>query len=186
MRRLPLFSGTHGLRPLAVFALCIVLFGGCATVGVAPERHTAPSSKGNKPVWDKVHAATQVSPGDVWRIYLKGSDPDGDLQFVYVWGGTSFRPATPFRFPIDNGQRGLVSGYLDLHTSQLGGGIAASSIRVHLALEDLSGLRSETITLLTELYLGAKQQGPPPGIFEERSLGRIPVETIPRGGGPGL
>ena len=159
---------------------------GCATVDVGRERFQASPPKGGPPVWDRVYAATQISPGDVWRIYFKGTDPDGDLRFVYAWAGTSFRPTTPFRFSIDIDQRGVVSGYLELHTSQLGGGIAPSSIRVQLALEDLSGLRSEPMTLAAELYLGARYEGPPPGLFEERSLGRIPVETIPRGAGPGL
>ncbi len=171
---------------MALLAVCVVLPCGCSTLDVGPERHPAPPSGKNPPVWDRVYAAAQIPPGDVWRIYLKGTDPDGDLRFVHVWAGTSPRPTTPFRFSIDTDQRGVVSGYLELYTSQLGGGIAPSSIRVQLVLEDRSGLRSESMTLAAELYLGARYEAPPSGHFEERSLGRIPVETIPRGAGPGL
>lgn len=186
MRRSLFFPGTHGLRPAALFAPCIVLAWGCTTVDVGPERHQDSPSRGNPPIWERVYAATQISPGDVWRIYLKGTDPDGDLRFVYVWAATSYRPTTPFRFSVDIDQRRVVSGYLDLYTSQLGGGIAPSSLRVQLAMEDALGLKSEPMTLAAELYLGARYEGPPPGLFEDRSLGRIPIETIPRGAGPGL
>lgn len=115
---------------------------------------------------------------------MKGTDPDGDLYCIYIlaevpWGDTHFR------IKVDRDQGSLLSGYLEFSTWAFYE-FSPLWIRMQLTLEDRAGHRSETIALTYSVSALAQQTSPPPGRFQERFLGRIPLETLPKAAGPGI
>ena len=60
-----------------LLALCI-LFSGCASFTRCEKIST--SGKGQPPVILDSYAASQIRPGETWRIYLRAKDPDGDMK----------------------------------------------------------------------------------------------------------
>jgi hypothetical protein len=80
----------------------------------------------------------------------------------------------------------MVSGYLDLGTFEFGEGLRdlhLTGLRLWVSLEDQAGNRSEVATLKLNFYLGARQESPPQGVFEEKFSGRIPGIFLTPGGG---
>jgi hypothetical protein len=125
------------------------------------------------------YADTDISPKTVWRIYLKGYDPDGDMTFIHVWLDTPCRPDTPSRLRIDGDQRENLTGYLVLHAYNLAGvhtDIFGGWLRLRVLLEDRAGHQSDPVELSPRIYLGATSTQPPPGTFEDRFLGKIPTK----------
>ncbi len=143
----------------------------------------------NAPRIEASFAADEVVPGDVWRLYIKGSDQDGDIRFINVWMMIPSRTTTPIRLEVAKEQGGHVSGYLTLNTLELGGGIGdlfRARFRFLVSLEDRAGHRSEYVQHYLGFVFGARQGQPPQGGFEERFLGRIPPEFDAVEPSPGL
>jgi hypothetical protein len=150
--------------------------------------HAVASSGNHAPKLEAAFAAQEIAPGDVWRVFVKGKDLDGDLAFIHTWLSIPGHPTTPVRLPVWGDECNSVSGYLDLGTFEFGEGLRylrLTGMRLWLSLEDRAGLRSEVMSLPVTFYLGARQSAPPPGVFEERFAGRIPALFLnPGGGGP--
>jgi hypothetical protein len=127
-------------------------------------------------------AGDSVSPNEVWRIYVRGSDADGDLEHIHVWLHMAGRAFTPARVSVAPGDSGKVSGFLALNTFEFGAdeNLFRRPVRLLVTLEDRAGHRSETAIVAAQFYQGARQQEPPQGAFDERFLGRIPLEFIPK------
>lgn len=142
----------------------------------------------NAPRLEAAYAAEALGPGDIWEVFIKGTDPDGDLQFIHLWIDIPGAPTTPIRLMVDKNQRNALSGYLFLNSLEFGGRLSdlfGIPFQLWVTLEDRAGHRSETVELPFSFYFGAKQSTPPEGVFEKRFLGRIPgIFLLPNGGGP--
>lgn len=162
---------------------------GCAALDQRSVKELEAAYGPNAPRIEASFAADEVVPGDVWRLYIKGSDKDGDIRFINVWMMIPSRTTTPIRLEVAEGQGGHVSGYLTLNTLELGGGVGdlfRARFRFLVSLEDRAGHRSEYVQHYLEFIFGARPGQPPQGAFEERFLGRIPPEFDPVEPSPGL
>jgi hypothetical protein len=133
----------------------------------------------NTPVIEATYADSAISPGTLWRIYIKGEDFDGDLQFIHVLLETPCRPDTPVRLRVDPDQQEAVSGFVVLDTFGFGGvhnELFGLWIRLNITLEDLVGHQSEPVEFYPTINFGAESEGPPDGLFDDRFLGRIPTK----------
>lgn len=137
----------------------------------------------NAPRLEGTYADSVTGPRDAWRIYLKGSDPDGDLKFIHLWVNVAGMPTTPIRVRVDRDQESHISGYLKLfNTKSMDfSDLFGPPIRLSVSLEDRAGNRSNVVDLPVSFYLGAKQDLAPAGAFQDRLLGRIPAMTFPHG-----
>ena len=166
------------LGGLVVLSLALSL----STVGV---RDVQAAHNPGSPRIEAVYASTEIAPGDVWHIYLKGSDANENLRFIHVWVVVPGAPSTPIRLTVDRDQRGSLSGYLTLNSFEFGGNIDdlfGPPVYLRIMLESGLGRQSEAKTMQVSFYYGAKQPLPHRG-FSDRWLGRIPVNPILRGGG---
>ena len=160
----------------AVIALSLILF----------QRDALASTRGSAPRLEATFASPEIAPGATWKVYFKGTDPDGDLAFIHAWLSIPGHSTTPVRFPVYRDQCNAVSGYLDLGTFEFGAGlkdIRLTGLRLWVSLEDQTGHRSEVATLKLDFYLGARPSSPPSGVFEEKFSGRIPGVFLTPGGG---
>jgi hypothetical protein len=74
------------------------------------------------PVITESFASKECLPGDTWKIYLKASDPDGDIHYVVSvvyqpgWGDY---PVSRTKMPESSGRE--LNGYVYLNTLRPGG-----------------------------------------------------------------
>jgi hypothetical protein len=172
-------------RLIVILGISCVVAGalGCAVLDERTQQELEAAYGPHPPQWEATYAAEWAEPGAVWRMYLKGTDPDGDMQFIHLWMDVSNRAFTPIRLTIDPDQRHNLSGYLILQTWEFGPDhslFVIEPVRFLVTLEDRAGHRSETVEIYLRFQMGVKQPKPPAGVFADRLLGRIPVTLFPR------
>jgi hypothetical protein len=139
------------------FLILSVLITSCATVA---ERGTKP--QGSPPVITHSFAATEVSHGDKWKIYVEASDPDGDMRkFVYTIGERGFGRGV-YYVNIRKADRERMLGYLDViiappQTAQAEWG----NLTLTLYIRDGAGNSSEKISFPVAMTRGVKEASPP-------------------------
>ncbi len=182
--------GLDGPGCALLVAVLISWTSGCAILDQRSQEELEAAYGPNKPELEAAFAATQLSPGDTWRIYVKGSDRDRDIQYIHVWMQGPLRTTTPVRLMTSSEPDGSLRGYLILESAELVGGdlrlLSSVWARLWVSLEDRAGHRSEYAIFPLSFYFGAIQAKPPPGAFEEKFLARIPAEQFPverHGGG---
>lgn len=177
------------IRTLWFLGLLAGLTWGCAVVDQRTPQELDKAYGPNKPRVQEILAAREVSPGDAWKIYFNGSDTDGDMTFIQVSLWVPGGVLTPVRLEVPASAGKDISGYLVLYTSDLPFSVqrfGGSEITIYVALEDRAGHVSERAITSTRLILGARQESPPAGKFQERYLGAVPVRFMQMPGLGGL
>ena len=98
----------------------LLLTVGCATMMSFEEREKLYGKEA--PVITETYASKQMNPGDTWKVYLKASDPDGDMESIVAtvqMVGSGTHPVSFTR--IRDGNRRELSGYVFLSTSNPSG-----------------------------------------------------------------
>lgn len=101
-----------------LLASVVILFGmvACAHMGGLEEREKIYGK--NPPVIEKSFAPNLLSPGDLWKIYVLASDPDGDMDTLIAVVEQSGMGAYPVsRTKIEGENSKELSGYFFLNTS---------------------------------------------------------------------
>jgi hypothetical protein len=170
------------IRRAALFpAGLAVLMGmwGCVAFDQRSRQELETAYGANPPRIDATYAAKYVSPQGVWKVFIKGSDTDGDLQFINValWFGRG--NMTPVRMDIAPDQSRTISGFIALNLWELPErAISSGQLRLLVGLEDRAGHVSERSLLAVGMAMGMPEEPPPAGVFDERHLGNIPVQFI--------
>jgi hypothetical protein len=167
------------------FLCCVFIFAwvsawlwGCAALDERSQEELDAAYGPNEPMLEATYAAEVIQPADIWRIYLKGSDPDGDMQYIQVWLEVPSRTTTPVRLTVDPDQGEGVSGYLILNTLEFGwnpSDLIGGWVRLRIVLEDRAGHQSEAAEFFLKFQYGVSMPPPPPDVFQERFLGKIPA-----------
>lgn len=170
---------------LGALVAIVAMVSGCVALDQRGIQELERAYGANPPKIEASFASRIVAAGDTWRVYIRGSDPDGDLRFLNVslWMATAVM--TPIRLEVSPEHSRAISGYITLDTNRFSGGflrLTPGEIRLYVALEDRAGHRSDLSVHDTSLILGAKQERPAPGAFEERYLGSVPLEFLMQGG----
>lgn len=150
----------------------------CAFFSTMEERENVYG--GNPPVISGFYAARELGPGGTWKIYLKASDPNGDMKYIVAYideaglGGYS-----PSYTKIRGGDSKELSGYVYLNTAS-GAGYTSRiyyDLTLTVQIQDRAGHYSKPVSIpLHFQYRTATQENPPPGVFKEHDLGPIMIE----------
>ena len=159
-------------RKLMISTFLFVLFVGGSMLGSAFGQ-----DKTGKPIIVDSFAAREISPYETWKIYLKGSDQDGNMRGIYAvveQPGTGPYPLSITRLTQENEKE--FSGYVYLNP----GGFDAAGLNyipLHLTLwvKDRSGNFSEPANFTVSVNTRYAQESPPSGKFQEKDLGPILV-----------
>jgi len=138
-----------------------------------------------KPVIVQAFASSRISPGEVWQVYLNATDEDGDMKYILgevYQAGIGAYPLSFIKIPHDQ-QRNL-SGYIYLPTAGIQN-LDFLNISLKVTIQDRTGQYSESLSFTLTFDPRAKQENPPPGIFQERELGPIMIKLTPGGVTPG-
>jgi hypothetical protein len=131
----------------------------------------------------RTFASRESSPGETWKIYLRATDPEGEMKAIYATVDQPGRgPQAAGPIPIPEDQRRELSGYLRLNTSGAQG-LAFLNLTVTVQVRNRAGDFSPPVSFPLALNPRAVQESPPMGAFEERNLGPIMVSLDPGTGG---
>lgn len=129
------------------------------------------------PVITEHFAAKELRPGDTWKIYLKASDPDGDMKYIVAMvdqKGIGAYSASHTRIPAGNEKE--LSGYVYLNTMSGAGytSLVFYDLSLTIQIQDKAGHYSQPVVFsLTFQPRTAVQESPPPGVFQDQDLGPI-------------
>jgi hypothetical protein len=159
---------------LATAGVVFLLVAGCATM--APMEVKEEKYGKSIPVITQSFASPEIRPGDTWKVYLKASDPDGEMKNLYA---TVFQYGMgPYPISITRIKEGddkNLSGYFYLNTGNDHGMIFKNLI-VTVEIQDKAGHFSAPAVFPVAFYAASVQQSPPTGVFQEKDLGPIMVD----------
>jgi hypothetical protein len=156
--------------------IILLLTAGCATLMSFEEKEKVYGKE--TPVISESYASKQINPGDTWKVYLKASDPDGDMDSIVAvinMVGSGTHPVSFTR--IMDGSRKNLSGYLSLSTINPSGDAWLNNLTLTLTVQikDRVGHLSQPATFTLEFNRRYSQEPPPPGVFPEQYLGPIMI-----------
>ena len=162
---------TTRLAGAMIFALVAAFsLSSCASMsGVVPR--AIPGEAGSPPVLEDVFAPRYLFAGQIWKIYVAGHDPDGDMKDFWVrvtqHGGNEYSDQF---VPIRGAEKGRFSGYLALYTPTWleaeGYTEVTAEIHVRDARGNYSAMRTVNVRIngggseaVPERWQGARQLG---------------------------
>ena len=135
------------------------------------------------PVIRQSFASQQIRPGDTWKIYLNAFHPDGDMKnFVCIIDqpGMASYPVSFTRIKKEN--RKNLSGYIYLNTMSPYD-LNFVNISLTVQIQDHTGHYSQPTVFPLSFHSSARQEPPPPGIFQNKDLGPIMINLRTAGEG---
>ena len=171
---------------IAAGMVILLLVAGCATTMNFEEREKAYGKEAS--VITETFASKQMRPGDTWKIYLKASDPGGDMhRIVAVVNQPGFGPYPISLTKIKEGNGKELSGYIYLNTSGPYGTEWQNflSLSVTVQIQDRAGHYSDPVSFPLSFQSRYTQEPPPSGKFKEQDLGPIMVVLRPSDGDQG-
>ncbi len=169
------------LRRCFAVGTFLFLITGCASM--APLEVKEQKYGKSIPMIAQSFASPMVKPGETWKVYLKASDPDGDLKALYA---TVFQygmgPYPMSITKIKEGDGKDLSGYFYMNT---GNDYALNFVNliVTVQIQDKAGHFSTPVVFPLFFNAGSIQQAPPKGVFQEKELGPIMVNLQSSTGG---
>jgi hypothetical protein len=157
----------------------LLLLAGCAALGGMAEKEKIYEK--SVPVITASFASKQAPGGENWLVYINASDPDGDMDQIFC--SVDFQAGIDHPYPIsitkvksDQGRN--LSGYLHLGTPELDRPI---NLTLRLQIRDKAGHFSAPVSFEVNIIDQSRkkekvgQESPPPGVFQDKDLGRIMI-----------
>jgi hypothetical protein len=161
----------------------LFLLAGCATFESAEVREQRYGKAA--PVIDQYFASPSMRQGDTWKVYLRASDPDGDMKRIVTYLGPGSRAAdSSAAFTrLREEDRREFSGYLYWFP---GSDVGYSGPYVMIIqVEDQAGHYSAPISLTLNIEPSGRQESPPAGVFQEKEIGAVLISIKRRANGDG-
>jgi hypothetical protein len=161
----------------------LFLLAGCATFESAEVREQRYGKAA--PVIDQYFASPSMRQGDTWKVYLRASDPDGDMKRIVTYLGPGSRAAdSSAAFTrLREEDRREFSGYLYWFP---GSDVGYSGPYVMIIqVEDQAGHYSAPISLTLNIQPSGRQESPPAGVFQEKEIGAVLISIKRRANGDG-
>jgi len=127
------------------------------------------------PLITQSFASKQMRGGDTWMVYLKSSDPNGQMKNIFA---EVFQPGVGSTLGITRIKKENqkeFSGYIYLNTLTGGRALNFSNLTLTIWIQDRSGNFSNPVVFPLEFNRRYTQQAPPVGVFEGKDLGPIMV-----------
>lgn len=165
------------MKKVFLVSLAFVLTAiGCAAMMSLEEREKMYGQ--GVPTITESFASKQLYSGETWKVYLKASDPEGDMEYIVAtvhMVGSGTHPVSYTR--IKGANRKELSGYVSLNTTNPSGSAWVNSLTLTLTVQikDRPGHLSKPVTFPLEFNSRYAQEPPPPGVFQEQNLGPIMI-----------
>ncbi len=129
------------------------------------------------PKIEKVWAPAEFNFGSVLKIYLKASDPQGDIRWVYVTAGGSgiTKPSGAVPIRVKKGTKDL-NGYVYWDSSKAPQ--KSGSATLEIMVEDMKGNESEGKSVTVKMVAKGAKAEKAPADFQEVEIGPIMMPPI--------
>ncbi len=163
-------------KRILIGMVALLLTVGCATLMTFEQREKIYGKEA--PIITESYSSKQMNPGDTWKVYLKASDPNGDMESILAtvdMVGSGTHPISHTRIQEEN--RKELSGYLSLITSNPSGDAWLNNLTLTLTIQikDRAGHFSRPVIFPLEFNYRYVQEPPPSGVFPEKNLGPIMI-----------
>jgi len=157
--------------------LALFLFTGCTAFESLEEKEEKYGKA--PPVIEQSFASKAMRKGDTWRIYLRASDPDGDMKTIiaYFKRGAGGGPTAVSHTQIKENDRREINGYLYWYPGSEVDDF--SEMAMTIQIEDMAGHFSKSVSLPLRIQLSGSQELPPEGVFQEKELGPVMIPLRP-------
>jgi len=168
-------------KKFALIGMILAGIVGCAHTGGIGEKEKIYGQ--NTPVIEQSFASDQLRPGEPWKIYIRASDPDGDMETIIAaveQAGIGSYPVSITKIKGEIGKE--LSGYVFLNT----GGydfLDNQELSISIQIRDKAGHISKSVTHSVALSSRQTQKSPSGGVFKETELGPIMVTLRSTSGG---
>lgn len=165
---------------LTVMLVFLIIGVGSVPVGSATANEKA------TPMINHSFASKEVRPGDLWKVYLKVSDPNGEMKDIYASvtePGIGQYPLSIIR--VKNEERKELSGYIYLKTFSPNFPLDFFTLTLTVQVQDSSGTFSNPAVFQLAMNSRYSQEPPPQGVFKEEALGPIMIQLRTPGGDDG-
>jgi hypothetical protein len=166
-----------------MFSIVALLFLASGCAALAPLEVKEEKYGKSVPVITQSFASKEMRPGDTWKVYLKSSDPDGDMKNIYATieqPGMGTYPVSITK--IKEADRKDLAGYIYLNTVGVQG-LNYTLLTLTVQIQDKAGHFSQPAVFPLSFNFASQQQTPSPGIFPEKDLGPIIIMLRPIGDG---
>ena len=157
---------------------------GCASMEAQPMEVKEAKYGKHVPVITESFASKQLRPGDTWMVYLKASNPDGDMENILctiVQPGVGEYPLSINR--IKKGDRKELNGYMYLPTVGQDTRLNLVNLTLTVQIQDKAGHYSAPVSFPLTFNTRYSQEQPPKGEFQNHDLGPIMIQVHPLGEG---
>jgi len=136
------------------------------------------------PIITHSFASKEIRPGDTWKVYIRGEDPEGDLKNIICTVSQAGRGPYPLCYVrIPGSQRMELSGFLYLPTAG-SQGLDFTNLALQVEIQDRAGNISRPVSFPLAFNPRAEQENPPLGVFREEELGPILISLDPGASAP--
>ena len=162
-------------RRMENLAVWVIIAVGLVILCPAPTR-SAEEQRGI-PVINQSFAAKELVPGDVWKVYLKASDPDGKMKYIVATvtqPGVGSYPVSMTKIKEENENE--LSGYVYLNTSPIRlARFFNLTLTLTINIKDDKGRFSKEAVFPLSFVAKPSLEMLPEGVFKDQDLGPIMV-----------
>ncbi len=128
------------------------------------------------PVLEKVWVSPETNHGQLLKIYVKASDPEGDMRWVYVSVGRGKQTTVgaPTRIKKDSAKE--LNGYLFVDTKDFRMQNVTGTVEV--MIEDWKGNESETKSVPVKIVAKGAKVEKPPADFKDVAIGPVMAQGL--------
>ena len=160
-----------------ILAVVVLLLLAMGWANFEPAAEPAATEGKGIPAIVQSFAPTQMRPGQVWKVYLKASDPDGKMKYIFATisqPGMGTYPVSIIRIKEENGKE--LSGYIYLNTAPTRlSEFFNRSLTLTVNIQGKGGQFSQPAVFPLSFQAKPTPEAPPEGVFKEQSLGPIMV-----------
>lgn len=164
-------------KKLALFISLLFLLAGCAAMDPIEVKEQRFGK--SIPIISESFASKQIKPGDTWKVYLKASDPDGDMKNIVCvidQAGKGVYPVSYTKIRVENQKE--LTGFIYLNTTGIQG-LNYVPLTLTVQIEDKAGHFSQPVTFPLFFNNKSTPEKPPQGAFQEKDLGPILIQLRP-------
>ena len=137
------------------------------------------------PVIFQSFASKELRAGDVWKVYLKASDPEGKMRYIFATitqPGVGVYPVSITRIKGENQKE--LSGYIYLNTAPAEPtNFFNLTLTLAVNIQGKGGVFSPPVFFPLSFSTQRSQEAPPDGVFREQNLGPIMIDLRTVSGG---
>jgi hypothetical protein len=172
-----------GKKLVTLMAIFVMIVGGAI---LEPTITQAAEEEKGIPVIVQSFAPKELAPGDVWKVYLKATDPDGKMKYILATisqPGVGSYPVSITKIKDENQKE--LSGYIYLKTDSVQSSrLFNLTLTLTVNIKDDKGQFSKSSVFPLSFVAKPSPEAPPEGAFSEQDLGPIMVtlRTVEGGG----